>query len=100
MTICTPTTIEFPSVKRRRVQAAFDGGPITSDGGVVLLGQVDRQLGLTRAIVNGGRKVYRVARETKRHLSGPNPLGAFPPVILSLGSPNPIDPAGVRSHRN
>ena len=50
MTICTPTTLEFPSVKRRRVQAAFDGGPITSDGGVLLLGQVDRQLGLTRAM--------------------------------------------------
>lgn len=50
MTICTSTTIEFPKVKRRRVQAAFDGGAITSDGGALLLGQVDRQLGLTRAL--------------------------------------------------
>ena len=50
MTICTPTTIQFPTVKRRRVQAAFDGGDITSDGGVLLLSQVDRRLGLTRAL--------------------------------------------------
>lgn len=50
MTICTPTLIEFPTVKRRRVQASFDGGAITSDGGSLLLSQVDRKLGLTRAL--------------------------------------------------
>lgn len=50
MTICTPSTIEFPTVKRRRVQASFDGGAITSDGGVLLLRQVDRRLGLTRTL--------------------------------------------------
>lgn len=53
MTICNSTLIEFPSVKRRRVQAAFDGGQITSDGGVLLLSQIDRRLGLTRALVRG-----------------------------------------------
>ena len=50
MTICSPTTIQFPSVKRRRVQASFDGGDITTDGGALLLSQVDRRLGLTRAL--------------------------------------------------
>lgn len=50
MTICTPTAIQFPAVKRRRVQAAFDGGHITTDAGALLLSQVDRGLGLTRAL--------------------------------------------------
>jgi hypothetical protein len=36
----------FPTVDRKKVVAAFDGGRITSDGGVMLLGAVERQLGI------------------------------------------------------
>jgi hypothetical protein len=36
----------FPTVHRKKVVAAFDGGRITSDGGVMLLGAVERQLGI------------------------------------------------------
>ena len=36
----------FPAVGRKTLVAAFDGGRITADGGVVLLGLVERQLGL------------------------------------------------------
>jgi hypothetical protein len=36
----------FPAVERKKVTAAFDGGRITSDGGVMLLAAVERQLGL------------------------------------------------------
>jgi hypothetical protein len=36
--------------KRRRVQANFAGGEITSDGGVLLLRQADRVLGLSEAV--------------------------------------------------
>lgn len=46
---CTDETVEFGRVGRRVVQAAFDGGDIVSDGGVLLLKQVDERLGLTRA---------------------------------------------------
>lgn len=46
---CTEGVISFSKVGRRQVQAAFDGGDITSDGGLLLLREVDRQLGLTRA---------------------------------------------------
>ncbi len=41
--------LQFPGVKGRRVEAAFAGGNVTSDGGVLLLRQADRRLGLTAA---------------------------------------------------
>jgi hypothetical protein len=47
----------FPAVQRKKVSAAFDGGRITSDGGVMLLAQAERRLGiadrLARAIPDG-----------------------------------------------
>lgn len=46
---CTEGTVEFGRVGRRVVQAAFDGGDIVSDGGVMLLRQLDERIGLTRA---------------------------------------------------
>lgn len=46
---CTDETVVFGRVGRRVVQAAFDGGDIVSDGGVLLLKRVDDRLGLTRA---------------------------------------------------
>ena len=52
MTECYQTSIEFPSVKRRKVEADFSGGDITSNGGIPLLSQVDRQMGLTRAVAS------------------------------------------------
>jgi Transposase DDE domain group 1 len=42
-------TIEFARVGRRVVEGRFDGGSMTSDGGVMLLGEVDRKLGLLEA---------------------------------------------------
>ena len=41
-----PPPFAFPSVERKKVVAAFDGGRITSNGGVMLLGAVERQLGI------------------------------------------------------
>jgi hypothetical protein len=34
----------FPAVHRKKVAAAFDGGRLTSDGGVLLLAQAERQI--------------------------------------------------------
>jgi len=34
----------FPAVRRKKVTAAFDGGRLTSDGGVLLLAQAEREL--------------------------------------------------------
>jgi len=45
-TDCNPKRFEFEAVGRRSVMAGFDGGTITSNAGALLLGQVDRGLGL------------------------------------------------------
>ncbi len=50
MTDCTSETMLFPACRKRRVEAAFDGGEVTSNGGALLLRQVDRRLGLTAAV--------------------------------------------------
>ena len=52
MTNCTQESFQFPVLKRRIVEANFQGGDITSDGGVLLLQQVDRRLGLSEAVAH------------------------------------------------
>jgi hypothetical protein len=42
--------MEFSRVKRRKVEINFDGGEVTSDGGAVLIREVDRKIGLTKAL--------------------------------------------------
>ena len=37
---------DLPGVQRKKVSAAFDGGLISSDGGLVLLREAERSLGL------------------------------------------------------
>ena len=45
-TQCTTKPLEFEGHRRRRVVAAFDGGPITSDAGALLLRRVEQRLSL------------------------------------------------------
>ncbi len=45
-TQCTTKPLEFEGHGRRRVVADFDGGPITSDAGALLLRRVERRLSL------------------------------------------------------
>jgi hypothetical protein len=45
-TDCTSPQLEFQGLTRRTVVASFDGGTLSSDGGVLLLAEVDRRLGL------------------------------------------------------
>lgn len=40
-TECTPIQMEFQGVGRRKVEAAFDGGHLSSDGGALLLRELD-----------------------------------------------------------
>src|SRR5579862_4108822 len=48
LTECNPKLFEFEAVERHAVVAGFNGGDITSNAGALLLGQVDRGLGLMR----------------------------------------------------
>jgi hypothetical protein len=49
-TVCNPELFHFPAVKKRTVSASFNGGDVTSDGGLPLLRQTDRRIGLTQAL--------------------------------------------------
>ena len=40
----------FPAICRKKVTAAFDGGRLTSDGGVLLLAQAERRIGLATTL--------------------------------------------------
>jgi len=61
-TVCTPELFRLPAVKRRTVEASFTGGEVTSDGGIALLRQVDRKLGLTKQLA----RVLPDARQRSR----------------------------------
>src|SRR5260221_14435778 len=58
---------DLPAVARKKVSAAFDGGRITSDGGVMLLAQAERRLGIADQLArvipderDAGRVVHRL----------------------------------------
>src|ERR1700674_3499405 len=42
----------FPAVERKKVTAAFDGGRITSDGGVILLAEVEKSIGIANRLAS------------------------------------------------
>src|SRR5580692_8304395 len=46
MTDDTILPFSFPAVRAKKVTAAFDGGRLTSNGGVMLLAMAERRLGL------------------------------------------------------
>ena len=46
----TLLAFDFPAVGRKKVTAAFDGGGMTSDGGVSLLAAAERRLGIARTL--------------------------------------------------
>lgn len=46
---CTADELDFGRIKRRRITANFAGGALSSDGGLMLLRQVDRKIGLSAA---------------------------------------------------
>src|SRR5271168_5564451 len=46
MADCVQESFSFPSFDRRKIEASFGGGDVSSDGGVMLLRAADRRLGL------------------------------------------------------
>ena len=47
---CTQKEFRFPSFDRRKIEANFEGGNVSSDGGVLLLREAERRLGLIEAL--------------------------------------------------
>lgn len=67
-TECTPEQYEFSAIERRRVVAGFDGGQVTTDGGALLLKQVDEATRLSEraaACFIDGRKPWLVEHAVK-----------------------------------
>lgn len=52
MTLCTSTQDLFPNCKSKKIDAAFDGGNVSSFGGMLLLRQADQKLGLIEQAAN------------------------------------------------
>ena len=48
MTNCTRGSMKFSSINRKKVEGHFTGGSITSDGGLLLLREVDKRSGLSK----------------------------------------------------
>ena len=47
---CTRGEMDFGRLGRCKIEANFEGGALSSDGGLMLLRQVDRRIGLSRAV--------------------------------------------------
>src|SRR6201997_5693410 len=50
MSDTTILPFSFPAVGRKKVTAAFDGGRLTSDGGVMLLAAAERRIGIAHRL--------------------------------------------------
>lgn len=50
MTNCIPLSYQFSKIKNRQIEINFTGGEISSDGGLLLLREADRKLGLTDSL--------------------------------------------------
>ena len=47
---CTADTMSFGRLGRCEIEANFEGGALSSDGGLMLLRQADRRIGLSKAV--------------------------------------------------
>jgi hypothetical protein len=50
VTECNRIALEFPGFGGRKIEADFSGGEVSSDGGVLLIRQLDRWIGLTKRL--------------------------------------------------
>ncbi len=72
MTDCIQQTFGFASCRGRKVEADFGGGEISSDGGLLLLREVDRRLALTgraAALLPDSRQQGKVRHSTRSMLA-------------------------------
>jgi len=68
----TAQRIEFGRLGRRVIEANFDGGDLSSDGGLMLLRRVDERIGLTQAVAavfGDGRDPARIRHRLRDRLA-------------------------------
>jgi hypothetical protein len=72
MTECTQSGFEFTAHFSRDVEARFDGGQMTSDGGALLLREADGRIGLVDRLARcfrDGRSQHRVSHSVRQMLA-------------------------------
>lgn len=65
---CTSSEVDLGRVGRRMISANFEGGDISTEGGVLLLRQADRRIGLTRDVaraLSDGRDPARITHDLR-----------------------------------
>src|SRR5437867_3221641 len=72
MTDDTILPFSFPAASRKKITAAFDGGRLTSNGGVMLLAMADRRIGLAEKL----SLVFPERRDATRIVHGGRILGS------------------------
>jgi len=113
-TQCTAMQLEFQGIGRRKVQADFDGGHVSSDGGALLLREMDARLGLTKQFAQCfadyrdpgliehsveallGQRIYGIALGYE-DLNDHNDLLRDPLLAMALGKE---DVEGLQRRRN
>ena len=64
---CTPAQLCFEGLGRRRVESRFDGDRLTTDGGLLLLREVNRRFGVTERLASCFRD-HRSASRTEHRV--------------------------------
>ena len=68
MTDSTILPFAYPSVRAKKVTADFDGGRLTSDGGVMLLSMAERRLGIADRLACVQARLRKIAGQRQRSL--------------------------------
>jgi hypothetical protein len=50
-----PTSLDLPAVRRKKLTASFDGGQLSSDGGLLLFREAERRLGIASRLAGAIR---------------------------------------------
>ena len=83
---CTRGEMEFGRLVRCTIEANFEGGALSSDGGLMLLRQVDRRIGLSRAVAES----LHDPRNQERITHGMRDLVAQRLYALCCGHEDPV----------
>src|SRR6202142_1263040 len=89
----TVLPFNFAAVCRKKVTAAFDGGLLTSDGGVLLLAQIERQLGLADRLA----KCIEDPRDPAAVQHGLAEMIRYRALLIAAGYPDANDCDALRS---